>query len=217
MSALTSYRSPLYYIAVVLVLLLGYLGGAYLAFGVPYAGRLAFITDGTGRLALSLYGMGVLGASLYSSRWWSLDLDSVMEGKTAQPNGFDVFGYLFTILGGGVTGIVFYLLGRTGMNFLSSNAAPTVSAGGGAVLALMGGLFHFRVEEVLSRLFDNLSKPKKERVASEATATTRKRATQRKQAPKATAKPAVAAKRAPAAKVPPTTNGHAGARATHSH
>ena len=155
-------ESLCFHLLIVPVLVSGYLVGGVLAFAIPYAGVLRCITDATGRLALQLYGMGMLGASLYCSKWWSRDLAQAVEERGPPPNLLDACGYAFTIVGGGVTGVVFYIVARSGMNLLSgSGSQSAVRPGAGAVLALIGGLFHFKVEDVLGDLFDKVSKAKK--------------------------------------------------------
>lgn len=96
--------------------------------------------------------MGILGATTYSSRFWSRDIDeAVYENDKFLPHFFDFFGYISMIIEGGVTGIILYLLIRTGIGIsISTPDAAALNLPSSLVIAYCGGLFHFRVVRKLS-------------------------------------------------------------------
>ena len=106
--------------------------------------------------------MGVLGATTYSSMFWAKDVDEVVyKGKNFLPHIYDFFGYITTIIGGGITGVILYLITKTGIsiatsasNFSKLNLASSV------LIAYCGGLFHFRVQRMLSKITDKILKDK---------------------------------------------------------
>jgi hypothetical protein len=152
-TALRTRGSLWWYLPIVILVGTGYaLGGAF-SFGTAFLGWFPRVSDPTGRLCLQLFGMGMLGASLACSKWWSLDHDEALTDETVRPVALDWFGYATTIVGGGVTGAVLYLVVRYGVALVTGAAGAAVRPGAAVVIALMGGLFHFKVQALLEDLF----------------------------------------------------------------
>ena len=83
------------------------------------------------------------------------------------PHIYDFFGYVTTIVGGGITGVVLYLIAKTGIGIATSaNNLPHLNLASSVLIAYCGGLFHFRVQRMLSRVIDKILK-EKEQNASE--------------------------------------------------
>ncbi len=118
--------------------------------------------------------MGILGATTYSARFWAKDVnDVVYEGKDFLPHSYDFFGYITTIVGGGITGVVLYVATRTGIGIATSaNNFPQLSLASAVLIAYCGGLFHFRVQQMLSQVIDKILK-EKEQTASEKSESTK--------------------------------------------
>jgi hypothetical protein len=148
-------QSLWWYGPIVLVILAGFVAGGWLGFGVAFAGALPEITDATGRLVLQLFGLGMLGACVYCARWWSLDHDAARADPSAEPTALDAFGYATAIVGGGITGVVLYGLARNGMTLLGTTDTH-LRLSVSMILGFMGGLFHFKVQELLANLFNQL-------------------------------------------------------------
>ncbi len=147
-----------YYWPIVLVLLFGYLGGGFLAAGA-YFSWIPGVTDPAAKLALMLFGTGVVGAALYSSKWWAIDLEQATKSPELLPVVFDAFGYAFTLLGGGVTGCALYLIVRYGTDVVSTNAAG-IRPGAAVLIALVGGLTEFKVEDQLTKMLEKYAERK---------------------------------------------------------
>jgi uncharacterized protein YneF (UPF0154 family) len=148
------------YIPIVICLLIGYLLGGYLTFGTHYLNALPQIHSQSARLILMLFGMGVLGATTYSSRYWASDIDeAVYENDKFLPHFFDFIGYASMIIEGGVTGVVLYLLIKTGIS-IGVRASDTVELNLAASLLISycGGLFHFLIVNRLSIFIKQLLK-----------------------------------------------------------
>lgn len=109
------------FIPIIIVLCSGYIAGGYLTFGVRYLNFFPSLTNPMARLTLILFGMGILGASIYCLKFWSNDVCRVLyEDYIKLPHIFDFLGYTLTILGGGVTGVLLYLIARIGINLASN-------------------------------------------------------------------------------------------------
>ena len=77
------------------------------------------------------------------------------------PHIYDFFGYLTTIVGGGITGVILYLVARTGMTLaLSANTILEIRFESALVIAFCGGLFHFKVQEILYKFVSSILKEK---------------------------------------------------------
>jgi len=149
-------RSLWWYAPIVLLVSAGYgLGGAF-SFGTAFLGWFPRLVDPAGRWSLQLFGMGMLGASLYCSRWWSLDYDEALEDESVRPTSLDWFGYATTIAGGGVTGVLLPLIVRYGVSLVTQASGVVIQPGAALVLALTGGLFHFKVQALLEDLFRSI-------------------------------------------------------------
>jgi hypothetical protein len=142
-----------WYAPIVLVVVLGYALGGALSYGTAFLAWFGVVSDPSGRVCLELFGMGMLGASLYCSRWWSVDYDDAQGDARLWPAPLDWFGYATTIIGGGITGVVLYLVVRYGVALVTGAAGAAVLPGAAVVIALMGGLFHFKVQALLEELF----------------------------------------------------------------
>ena len=150
------------YLPIIICILLGYIIGGYLSFGVKFLNALPYITDETGRFALILFGMGMLGSTTYCIRFWGLDVEeAVYSREDLFPHFYDFFGYLGAIIGGGVSGIILYLIVKTGMIVsVSPGKIPEVNFNVAIIIAYCGGLLHFRVQNVLANFISKLFKHK---------------------------------------------------------
>lgn len=145
-----------WYVPIVLVIALGYAVGGAFAFGTAFLGWFQRVSDPTGRLCLQLFGMGMLGASVACSKWWSIDHDDAQMDETVRPVPLDWFGYVTTILGGGTTGLVLYLVLRYGVTMAVTETVGTVRVGAAVVIAFTGGLFEFQVLDMLGGLLKKI-------------------------------------------------------------
>jgi hypothetical protein len=150
------------YIPIIICIFLGYIIGGYLAFGVKFLNALPFITDRTGRFTLILFGMGMLGSTTYCIRFWGLDVEeTVYSRQDLFPHFYDFVGYLGAIVGGGVSGVVLYLIVKTGIIVsVSPGGIPDVNFSVSIIIAYCGGLFHFRVQNILSSFISKILKHK---------------------------------------------------------
>jgi hypothetical protein len=145
-------QSYWFYAPIVMVLGIAYLIGGALAFGVHFLGWFAMLTEQTPRLILALFGMGMLGATSYSVRWWAKDMEEALRDPALLPHAFDAFGYAATIVGGGITGVMLYLVARGAAAVAVDSVSPPMLRPSVAfVLAFCGGLFEFKVEALLQK------------------------------------------------------------------
>lgn len=143
-------QSFLFYVPIVLVIGLGYLAGAALAFGVQFLNLLPCVQGYLSRLTIMLFGCGMLGATLSATRWWALDIDEAFERPEFLPHALDWFGYATTIVGGGITGVILYLGIRAGIFLtVSGEHISAVRLPVAIVLSFSGGLYQFKVQEQL--------------------------------------------------------------------
>lgn len=161
------YQSYWCYVPIILSLIFGFLAGGYLSFGIKFLNVFPSLKNDTGRLVLILFGMGILGSTTYSARFWAKDIDEVVyDCKDLVPHIFDFFGYITTIVGGGITGIVLYLVARTGVGIATStNNFPQLTLPSSVLIAYCGGLFHFRVQRMLSKVIDKILKEKEQKAS----------------------------------------------------
>jgi hypothetical protein len=165
-----TFKSYWFYAPIVLSVGAGFIIGGYLTFGIKYLNCLPCITDQSARLILMIYGMGLLGISTYCSKFWAVDVHEVVyEGREEfLPHFFDFFGYVTTIIGGGVTGVIFYLLLRTGLSIASSaSTTHDINLPAALIIGYCGGLIHFRMQEHLSNIAVQILKKKRVDDASE--------------------------------------------------
>ncbi len=150
------------YIPIIICIFLGYITGGYLSFGVKFANVLPFITDETGRFTLILFGMGMLGASTYCIRFWGLDVEeTVYSREDLLPHIYDFFGYFGAIVGGGITGIILYLIFKTGIIVsVSSERIPEMNFSVSIIISYCGGLLHFRIQNVLAKFINKILEQK---------------------------------------------------------
>ncbi len=141
-----------YYIPIVVVIGLGYFSGGFLTFGVQWLGLFPTVHDSLGRLTMVLFGSGMLGGAVYVTRWWAKDIDDAAAHPKFLPNPLDWFGYLTTIVGGGILGVVLYLAVRGGVFLLapSGNRIPELRLSAAIVISFSGGLLQFKVQELLN-------------------------------------------------------------------
>ena len=140
------------YWPVILVIALGYFIGGYLSFGVKYLNLLPEIQNQSARMGLMLFGLGMLGATTHCSFYWSKDIDEVVyRDSNFEPHFFDFFGYMSMIIEGGVTGVILYLLVKTGIGITISANEVNLNLPSSLVIAYCGGLFHFKVIDRLSK------------------------------------------------------------------
>ncbi|CAG0986180.1 hypothetical protein MTYP_02027 [Methylophilaceae bacterium] len=148
------------YIPITIIILLGFTFGGYLSFGTVYLNVLPCVDDYYGRTILALFGIGMLGASTYCAKAWAIDIDEVVYREPKYlPHIFDFVGYLTLILGGGITGVILYFLVKTGISIsITSSGTVNLTKEASVLIAYMGGLFHFRVQEQLGKVIDKIFK-----------------------------------------------------------
>jgi hypothetical protein len=104
--------------------------------------------------------MGILGATLHCSRYWALDMDQAEKDQKLLPTIFDFIGYVTMIIGGGVTGLILYF-----MVLITHKAVfiePTKMRFEAAIIiSFCGGLFHFKVRDILEEFYNSIIKQKK--------------------------------------------------------
>ena len=157
-------KSYWYYVPITLVIVSGFLIGGYISFGVHYLNAISFVENAYGRLIISLYGVGMLGATTYCARFWSKDIEEVVyKNESFLPHFFDFIGYLTLIMGGGITGVILFLLVKTGIGVSTTSEASNITLTGEAsvLFAYIGGLFHFRVQRHLGNIIDKMFKESK--------------------------------------------------------
>ena len=147
------------YIPIILSLLCGYIAGFILTFGVQYLNALAFVSNQKARFALVLFGMGILGVTMYCTRFWAKDIEEAIERPQFLPNFFDFFGYITTIIGGGITGILLYILVVIGGSIMViGSEMPRIKFGAALIISFCGGLFHFKVQGALENFITQIIK-----------------------------------------------------------
>ena len=147
------------YIPIILSLILGYAAGIILTFGIQYLDIFQFISNQKARFALVLFGMGILGATMYCTRFWARDIDEAIEEPEFLPNLFDFFGYVTTIIGGGITGIILYLFVLIGGSVvIVGSELPNIKFEAALIISFCGGLFHFKVQEALENFITQIIK-----------------------------------------------------------
>jgi hypothetical protein len=157
-------KSYWYYLPIILVIISGFLIGAYLSFGVYYLNAISILKNAYGRQILSLYGVGMLGATTYCARFWSKDIEEVVyKNESFLPHFFDFIGYITLIMGGGITGVVLYLLVKTGIGVSTTSESSKIALTGEAsvLFSYIGGVFHFRVQRHLEKIIDKIFKESK--------------------------------------------------------
>ncbi|MCP4268708.1 MAG: hypothetical protein GY777_24530 [Candidatus Brocadiaceae bacterium] len=151
------------YLPIILIIFLGFALGGYLSFGVMYLKAFPFLTDNYARTIVALFGIGMLGVSTYCAKAWANDIDEVVYKEPDYlPHFFDFFGYMTLIVGGGITGVILYFLVKTGVGVsVSSTSEVNLTKEASVIIAYMGGLYHFRVQEQLGKVINKLFKKSK--------------------------------------------------------
>ncbi len=144
------------YIQIILSLISGYVLGIFFTFGVQYLDALPFLSNQKARFALVLAGMGMLGATIYCSKYWADDIQEAMENPQLLPHYFDFFGYITTIIGGGITGVVLYFFILISEIAITEN--PRIRLETALIISFSGGFSSFKVLEALKGFIDKLLK-----------------------------------------------------------
>lgn len=146
-------QSYWWYAPVVVVLLCGYAVGGALAFGVFFLDWIPQLSSPIGRFTVSMFGMGMLGATMYSTQWWANDMEEALGEPKFLPHFFDAFGYATTVVGGGISGVVFFMVLRlTSALALTADGVPSIRPAAGFVVAFCGGLAQFKIQMMLMKL-----------------------------------------------------------------
>jgi hypothetical protein len=141
------------YRAIMLVISFGYVSGAALSFGVLYLDFLNVVESQVGKYTLAMFGLGMLGASMYCSQWWAKDMEEAIAEPKYLPHQFDYFGYITTIIGGGISGVVFFMVLRVTSGIaLTTDGTLAVRPVAGFVVAFCSGLAQFRIQKALAAL-----------------------------------------------------------------
>jgi hypothetical protein len=151
------------YIPIVITILLGFSIGGYLSFGVVFLNTLSSLTNSVAREILVLFGMGMLGVSTYCAKAWATDINEVVyEEPKFLPHFFDFIGYITLIIGGGITGVILYFIVKTGIRVsVSSSSEVELTKEAMVLIAYMGGLYHFKVQDQLGKMMDKMFKKAK--------------------------------------------------------
>lgn len=152
-------QSYWWYVPTLLILSAAYAIGGGLVFGLHFLGWVPSLDDERARLSLELFGMGMLGAALYSTKWWARDMQRALREPQHLPHALDCFGYATTVVGGGITGIIFYLAVRAGSILTFADSAREDGRLSFALfVSFCGGLFHFKVlgwfEEAVRKMLE---------------------------------------------------------------
>jgi hypothetical protein len=148
------------YIPIVVSVLAGFIIGGMLTFGVAFLDYFTELKDQQARLVLMLFGMGMLGNSTYCAKAWAKDIEEVVYKEPKYlPHFFDFIGYITLIVGGGITGVILFLIVKTGINIsIDSAVDATVSTEAALVIAYIGGLYHFKVQDKLGDMIEKIFK-----------------------------------------------------------
>lgn len=127
---------------------------------MKFLNALPQVDDENARFTVVLYGMGVLGATLYASYYFAKDANQVMYKDDALcPNFLDFLGYGILIGGGGITGLVLYMVAKTGTFLLYTQPEATeLIFSTSLLLALAGGMATQRVKGYLLSFADGVIK-----------------------------------------------------------
>lgn len=146
--------STYYYLPISLVVLAGYLVGLYGWYRCGIAPEVIELNDVN--LYAALFSLGLVGGAMSCSVFLAKDANKVMYGESAKlPNWVDVFGYLFQVIGGGFTGLAFYLVAKLGIDVATGNTNTTdLTPEAGWLMALAGGLATNRIKEFIVKLVE---------------------------------------------------------------
>lgn len=146
------------YVPIVFVLALGYIVGGVLTFGVEFLDYFSEINDQLARDTLIIFGMGLLGGVTRSTHYWAIDINEVVYKKPKYgPHFFDFFGYASMVLEGGITGIVAYLIVKSGLVVITFEPQSIeINRQVALLIAYCGGLFHFEVISKLKKVTKDL-------------------------------------------------------------
>lgn len=146
--------STYYYLPISLVVLVGYLVGLYGWYRCGIAPEVIELNDVN--LYAALFSLGLVGGAMSCSVFLAKDANKVMYGESTKlPNWVDVFGYLFQVIGGGFTGLAFYLVAKLGIDVATGNTNATeLTPEAGWLMALAGGLATNRIKEFIVKLVE---------------------------------------------------------------
>lgn len=167
----SSYQySTYYYLPISLVVLAGYLVGLYGWYRCGIAPEVIELNDVN--LYAALFSLGLVGGAMSCSVFLAKDANKVMYGESTKlPNWVDVFGYLFQVIGGGFTGLAFYLVAKLGIDVATGNTNATdLTPEAGWLMALAGGLATNRIKEFIVNLVETKTGGGKEAAGAAAAA-----------------------------------------------
>jgi hypothetical protein len=155
-----------WYLAICIVIILGYTAGGLLPFGIQYLGYLPDFPD-PARFVLTLFGVGMLGATMHCNYFFAHDANMAMYSPALkQPNFVDPFLYAMGIVGGGVTGLLLVLAVKAGFLLaVSSSVGSEMRFSSAILVSFCGGLATYRVRALFARFVETLD-PKKDSEAS---------------------------------------------------
>jgi hypothetical protein len=79
-------------------------------------------------------------------------MEEAIQNSQVLPHALDAFGYAATIVGGGITGVMLYLVALSAATVaVHSDGLPVIRQPVAFVLAFCGGLFEFKVEKMLQK------------------------------------------------------------------
>ena len=145
----------IWYLPIAVIVLTGYGLGLY---GWYHCGLKPVISGfdelDVRQIYLSLFSVGLIGGSMHCSKFLFEDANKAMYSGNKLPSWLDSFGYAMKILGGGVTGVVFYLVIRLGIGLATEGKATedVIVTEAGWVMAFAGGFATDRIREFVVRL-----------------------------------------------------------------
>ena len=154
-----SMKSYKYYLLIIIVIAIGFALGAYIAFGIQYMDLMQTqVASPYGRFLVQLFGMGMLGGSTFCAYFLINDLhESVYENNKYYPHFFDFASYLFIIFSSGVTGIILYLILKTGIKVgVTNNSQVDLSFEASLLISYIGGYCAFKVQNQINKIANSI-------------------------------------------------------------
>lgn len=150
-----------WYMPLSLIIILGFIFGGYLTFYLYFNMELhssGLFANEQARYYLHLFGAGMIGTSLYCTFLFAADANVKMYTGVKLPTPIDIFGYAIYIIGGGVTGLVFYFFVAAGVLVVATNGEDAeirpLLAG---LLAFSGGYVTDGVKAFINRWFKKIA------------------------------------------------------------
>lgn len=147
-------HSTYYYLPISLVILTGYLVGLYGWYRCGIAPEVVQLNEAN--LYTAVFSLGLVGGAMSCTIFFGKDANKVMYGESEKlPNWVDIFGYVFQMIGGGFTGLAFYLIAKLGIDVATGNMTTAeLTPEASWLMALAGGLATNRVKEFIRKIVE---------------------------------------------------------------